>query len=246
MTAPYTGGCQCKRIRYEIRAEPLTLYVCHCQECQKQSSSAFGMSMPVPRDAVVILQGQPKQYQRSSESGREVSCWFCGECGTRLFHNPARNPQITNLKPGTLDDTSWLKPVGNLWTRSSQKWVILNEQLLNYEAQPSDFTQLFEQFQSEQNCIMWNPEDYAKNSDAQLKWARELREKLDLQGNESVLDVGCGDGKITADFAVALPKGRVVGVDSSAQMIDYATRTYADTQYPNLSFACNDARSQNY
>ncbi|KJH70650.1 SAM-dependent methyltransferase [Aliterella atlantica CENA595] len=91
--------------------------------------------------------------------------------------------------------------------------------------------------------MMWNPEDYAKNSDAQLKWARELRAKLDLQGNESVLDVGCGDGKITADFAVALPRGKVVGVDSSTQMIDYATRTYADTKYPNLSFACIDARS---
>ncbi len=52
---------------------------------------------------------------------------------------------------------------------------------------------------------MWNPEDYAKNSDAQLKWARELREKLELQDNESVLDVGCGDGKITADFSGSLP-----------------------------------------
>ncbi|MBW4535755.1 MAG: GFA family protein [Pleurocapsa minor HA4230-MV1] len=64
MTAPYTGGCQCGQIRYEIQAEPLTLYACHCKECQKQSSSAFGMSMPVPRDAVVILQGQPKQWKR--------------------------------------------------------------------------------------------------------------------------------------------------------------------------------------
>ncbi len=150
MTAPYTGGCQCGQIRYEIRAEPLTLYACHCSECQKQSSSAFGMSMPVPRDAVVILQGQPKEWKRISESGREVSCWFCGECGTRLFHNPARNPKITNVKPGTLDDTSWLKPVGNLWTRSSQKWLIFNEQMLSYEAQPSDFTQLFERFQAGQ------------------------------------------------------------------------------------------------
>jgi hypothetical protein len=77
MTHPYTGGCQCGQIRYEIRAEPLTLYVCHCQECQKQSSSAFGMSMPVPRDAVVILQGQPKQWQRVSDSGRDVICFFC-------------------------------------------------------------------------------------------------------------------------------------------------------------------------
>lgn len=149
MTVPYTGGCQCGQIRYEIQAEPLTLYACHCKECQKQSSSAFGMSMPVPRDAVVILRGQPKQWKRVSDSGREVTCLFCGECGTRLFHNPARNSQITNVKPGTLDDTSWLKPAGNLWTQSSQKWVVLSEQMLNYQAQPSDFAELFERFQIE-------------------------------------------------------------------------------------------------
>jgi hypothetical protein len=104
------------------------------------------MSMPVPRDAVVILKGQPKEWKRVSDSGREVSCLFCEHCGTRLFHNPSRNSKITNIKPGTLDDTSWLNPVGNLWTRSAQKWVVLSEQMLNYEAQPSDFRQLFEQF----------------------------------------------------------------------------------------------------
>lgn len=147
MTAPYTGGCQCGQVRYVIQAEPLTLYLCHCQECQKQSSSAFGMSMPVPRDSLILLQGQPKQWKRTSESGREVSCWFCDACGTRLFHAPAHNPKITNVKPGTLDDTSWLNPVGNVWTRSAQKWVTLNEEMLAYEAQPSDFTPLFERFQ---------------------------------------------------------------------------------------------------
>jgi trans-aconitate methyltransferase len=54
---------------------------------------------------------------------------------------------------------------------------------------------------------MWNPEDYAKNSAAQLSWARELRQRLDWRGDESVLDVGCGDGKITADFSTAFPRG---------------------------------------
>jgi hypothetical protein len=86
VSATYTGGCQCRQIRYEIRAEPLTLYLCHCQECQKQSSSAFGMSLTVPRDAVVIIQGQPKAWTRKADSGREVTCLFCGDCGTRLFH----------------------------------------------------------------------------------------------------------------------------------------------------------------
>lgn len=67
-----------------------------------------------------------------------------------------------------------------------------------------------------------------------------------MQGDESVLDVGCGDGKITADFSTALPKGQVVGVDSSPEMIAYATRIYAVNQYANLAFACVDARSLNF
>ena len=41
MQLPLTGGCQCKGVRYQITAEPLTVYVCHCTECQCQSASAF-------------------------------------------------------------------------------------------------------------------------------------------------------------------------------------------------------------
>jgi trans-aconitate 2-methyltransferase len=90
--------------------------------------------------------------------------------------------------------------------------------------------------------MQWNPEDYAQNSDAQLRWAQELRQQLQLKGHESVLDVGCGDGKITADFARCHPTAKVVGIDSSAEMIAYAQRTYPAAQYPNLEFACADAR----
>ncbi|MBW4440321.1 MAG: GFA family protein [Plectolyngbya sp. WJT66-NPBG17] len=148
MNAPYTGGCQCGQIRYEIRAEPLTLYACHCKECQRQSSSAFGMSMTVQREAVVILQGQPKDWTRGADSGQTVRCFFCGNCGTRLFHQRDHNPNVINIKPGTLDDTSWLNPVGHLWTQSKQPWVSLDEQGLNYEGQPSDYAVLFERFQN--------------------------------------------------------------------------------------------------
>jgi hypothetical protein len=147
MSAPYTGGCQCGAVRYEIRAEPLTLYCCHCTECQRQSSSAFGMSMPVRSDAVVITKGQPKEWRRRSDSGREVLCRFCAECGTRLFHNPTRNLKVTNVKPGTLDDTSWLRPIGHLWTRSAQPWIVFGEDHLDYESQPEDFTELFARWQ---------------------------------------------------------------------------------------------------
>lgn len=72
----------------------------------------------------------------------------------------------------------------------------------------------------------WDAKDYAKNSQNQFQWAKELIQKLKLQGNEALLDIGCGDGKITAELAKCLPNGRAVGIDSSAQMIKLARQIF--------------------
>ncbi len=90
--------------------------------------------------------------------------------------------------------------------------------------------------------MKWNPVDYSQSSDAQLKWAQELQASLNLSVYQSILDVGCGDGKISANFARSIPGGRVVAIDSSPEMIEYAINTYPSSQYPNLSFACVGAQ----
>ncbi len=66
--------------------------------------------------------------------------------------------------------------------------------------------------------------------------------KLRLQGNEALLDTGCGDGKITAELAQALPEGKAVGVDNSQEMIHLAQTTFPKSAYLNLSFQLMDAR----
>ena len=88
----------------------------------------------------------------------------------------------------------------------------------------------------------WNAQDYAKNSQNQFQWAQELIPKLQLKGNESLLDIGCGDGKITAELAKYLPKGKAVGIDSSKNMIDLAEKNFPAKDHPNLSFQVMDAR----
>jgi hypothetical protein len=138
MTNIYPGGCQCGQIRYEIHSEPLTFYVCHCRECQKQSASAFGLSLTVPREAVRVIQGQPKTWTRDADSGRSVTCSFCPNCGTRLFHDRTHNPATLNVKAGTLDNPNWLRPIGNIWTSSAQPWVVISDALLNYPGQPEN------------------------------------------------------------------------------------------------------------
>lgn len=91
------------------------------------------------------------------------------------------------------------------------------------------------------NTYSWNAKDYEENSGAQQKWARELIANLNLTGFEDVLDLGCGDGKVTAEIARLVGDGSIVGVDNSRQMIALAQEKYAQNEHPNLSFQVMDA-----
>ncbi len=91
------------------------------------------------------------------------------------------------------------------------------------------------------NTYSWNAKDYERNSEAQQRWARELIAKLNLTGVENILDIGCGDGKVTVELASIANCGSVVGVDNSRQMIDLAKEKYTQNQQPNLSFQVMDA-----
>jgi len=86
----------------------------------------------------------------------------------------------------------------------------------------------------------WNPEDYHRHSSAQQAWAHELIGKLDLSGDERVLDLGCGEGKVTAEIAARLPSGSVLGLDLSRDMIAFARECFPLEQYPNLRFVEGD------
>ena len=89
----------------------------------------------------------------------------------------------------------------------------------------------------------WNAADYHQSSLAQQQWAKELIAKLGLSGNERVLDIGCGDGKVTAEIARNLPGGNVTGLDSSPEMIRFACDHFPCSEYRNLSFIQGDTRA---
>lgn len=152
MPAPYDGGCQCGRVRYRISAEPDTVYICHCSECQKQSASAFGMSMTLAANAIDVTEGTPKTFRRSAASGNEVTCTFCPECGTRLFHATTGRPGKVNVKPGTLDDRADLDPVAHVWTDSAQPWVTIPPDVLAFGRQPDSHQVLIDAYQKRRSA----------------------------------------------------------------------------------------------
>ena len=114
------GGCQCGAVRYRLDGKVYTLAVCHCTMCQRQSGSAFGLSLAVSRDAFQLLSGTLKTFNVTCDSGRIKECAFCTECGVRIYN---RTEGRMSVKAGTLDDTSWLEPDAHFWTGSKQPWT---------------------------------------------------------------------------------------------------------------------------
>ncbi|HEX7652569.1 MAG TPA: methyltransferase domain-containing protein [Verrucomicrobiae bacterium] len=89
----------------------------------------------------------------------------------------------------------------------------------------------------------WDAAGYAANSTVQLDSARTLISRLALLGDETVLDLGCGDGKVSAELAQAVPRGKVLGVDISVEMIAFANRHHGSPPPGNLRFQIGDAGS---
>lgn len=87
----------------------------------------------------------------------------------------------------------------------------------------------------------WNAAEYDRIAGLQQVMAREVLGRLTLSGSERVLDVGCGNGTITAAVAARLPSGSVVGVDPSRKMVEFAARHFPTADHRNLSFREGDA-----
>jgi len=88
-----------------------------------------------------------------------------------------------------------------------------------------------------------NAPSYARIAQLQEVMAAEALALLKLNRAERVLEVGCGNGKVTAQIATRVPRGAVVGIDPSSEMIAFASKQFASTTYPNLRFQTGDARN---
>lgn len=74
----------------------------------------------------------------------------------------------------------------------------------------------------------WRGAEYDRLSTPMEAMGREVLERLPLDGDETVVDAGCGSGRVTEALVARLPRGRVIGVDASASMIDAARERLGD------------------
>lgn len=129
------GGCHCGRLSYEADIDPEKVGVCHCTDCQTLSGSAFTAFVPVPKEAF-RLRGEPKIYVKTAESGNRRAQAFCPECGARVYASAEKDPQVFNLRIGTVRQRAALAPRSQVWCRSALPWVMELEAVEQHAKQP--------------------------------------------------------------------------------------------------------------
>ena len=132
-----SGKCLCGSIEYATDAEPVFSIICHCDDCQRQTGTAFSMTVGVPKATVVFKnEDKLKEYVGESASGNPVRRKFCQDCGSPIIAMIAMAPDMYMIKAGTLNDKSWLKPTHQFWCSTKQPWLELSDELEKHDRNP--------------------------------------------------------------------------------------------------------------
>jgi hypothetical protein len=123
MKIPFTGGCYCGAIRYEVRKKPLMMFNCHCRACQKVSGAAYVPVVVVVSKAFKITQGTLKYHYTDTIGGEKHKRGFCGECGTRITGAEGDTPRpFLAITASSMDDPSQFEPTSDVFSEHAQPW----------------------------------------------------------------------------------------------------------------------------
>ena len=116
------GSCHCGAITFTADVDPARVVVCHCSDCQALSGAPYRAIVRVPM-AQFHLQGTPKAYVKTAQSGQRRAQVFCPDCGTPLYGSEAENPQFVVIRLGCVAERAQLPPRRQIWAQSAMPWI---------------------------------------------------------------------------------------------------------------------------
>ncbi|AHK43103.1 MULTISPECIES: GFA family protein [Ensifer] len=135
MSKPYTGGCACGAIRYEISGEPVFSNDCQCRDCQSESGTGHGSHLTFRRDGVK-LEGKATLWDMVADSGNVKTRAFCPTCGSPVYMTFAAMPEFFTVRAASLDDPSRYKPQVVTYGSRGYAWDHLDPTLPKFDKMP--------------------------------------------------------------------------------------------------------------
>jgi hypothetical protein len=120
--------CACGQLSVRCAGEPVSVSLCHCLECQKRTGSTYGVAAFFERSNVVTS-GEVSDYSRQSDSGHAVLHHFCPRCGSTVFWEPARKPDVIAVAVGAFADPAFPAPSKSVYLEHRHHWMTAPDQV---------------------------------------------------------------------------------------------------------------------
>ena len=129
----YVGGCLCGAIRYRF-SEPIRFVSqCACKDCQKATGTGHTTIIGILKGQLAV-EGTPKTYTCSGDTGGDVTRHFCGTCGGRLYTSGTLPGEMIMIQAGSLDDPNRVSPQSVIYTKDAVSWDRFDPDLPKFEA----------------------------------------------------------------------------------------------------------------
>jgi hypothetical protein len=120
-TEPFSGGCLCGAVRYQLKPPLRPTVACHCRQCRR-TSGHYVSATSVPRKSFALTSSDGLKWYRSSERARRG---FCRECGSSLFWSADARDTIS-IMTGTIDGETGLRTVAHICVADKGDYYELN------------------------------------------------------------------------------------------------------------------------
>lgn len=129
----YVGGCLCGAIRYRFSGPIRFVSQCACKDCQKATGTGHTTIIGIMRGQLA-LEGTPKVFTTSGDSGGDVTRHFCGTCGGRLYTSGTLPGEMIMIQAGSLDDPNRVNPESVIYVKDAVRWDRFDPDLPKFEA----------------------------------------------------------------------------------------------------------------
>lgn len=117
--------CSCGQLRIACRGEPALVALCHCRECQRRTGSTYGVAAFFAREQVE-MSGRYADYERPGDSGFRVLQHFCPSCGSTVFWEPSRRPELIAVAVGAFSDPALPAPQKAVFEEHRHPWAAVS------------------------------------------------------------------------------------------------------------------------
>jgi hypothetical protein len=130
------ASCHCGKLLLRCTGEPSKISLCHCLDCQRRTGSLFSVAAFFPRSCVAPAGGEARTFRRPSASGFDVTFHFCPECGSTLWWEAERLPDLIGVAAGAFADCNFPMPEQAVWTEYQHEWLELPPGIVPHSRNP--------------------------------------------------------------------------------------------------------------